>query len=312
MKQIFPLAILVLVGVVAASGVLYTLDETEQVVITQFGKPVGDRILKPGLHMKAPFFIQKAHKFPKNILEWDGDPGEIPTLDKTMIYVDTFARWRIVEPLRYFKRVNNENVAQNRLDSILNAETKNLIQSLSLIETIRSSEREMEILAITTEEQQATFMRKIKVGREKMTRMIMEKAQPKLLELGIEIVDFGVKRINYNQDVREKVFERMIAERKQMAEKFRSEGQGEARLIEGQMEKDLKEIQAEAYRKSETIKGKADAQAAGIYAEAYGKDLEFYGLVKTLDIYKNLPEKEIEMVLSTDSELFKYIKGNQP
>lgn len=311
MKTVIPIIILVLVAVVVFSGAFYTVDETEQAVITQFGRPVGGPELEPGLHFKTPF-IQKANKFPKNILEWDGDPGEIPSLDKTMIYVDTFARWRIVDPLKYFKRVNNEGVAQSRLDSILNAETKNLIQSLPLIETIRNSGREMEILTSKSDKQQMAFMTEIEVGREKMTQIILEKAQPKMLELGIELIDVGIKRINYNEAVQQNVFERMIAERKQMAQKYRSEGQGEARDIEGKMEKDLKTIQAEAYRKSQEFKGKADAEAASIYAVAYGKDSEFYKLVRTLEIYKNLPEKEIDMVLSTDSDLFKYIKGIKP
>lgn len=311
MKTAIPIIILALVALVMFSGVFYTVDETEQAVVTQFGRPVGEPVMEPGLHFKTPF-IQKANKFPRNILEWDGEPGEIPTLEKTMIYVDTFARWRISNPLTYFKSLNNERNAQGRLDSILNAETKNLIQSLPLIEAIRNSEREMDIDTAVADEQQIALITEIELGREKMVKTILDKAQPKLLELGIQLIDYGIKRINYNEDVQKTVFERMIAERKQMAQKYRSEGQGEARDIEGKMDKDLKTIQAEAYRQSEEIKGKADAEAVAIYAGAYGKDPEFYELVRTLDIYKNLPEKEIELVLSTDSQIFKYLKGIQP
>jgi membrane protease subunit HflC len=311
MKYSIPLLILALLTVVVAGGSFFVVQETEQVIITQFGKPVQEPITAPGLHFKIPL-IQDANYFPKNILEWDGDSSQIPTLDKTYIKVDTFARWRIVDPLIFFKKVNNETAAQIQLDSIVNAETKNLIQSLPLIETVRTSVREMEIIAADAEEKLQPIALKIEVGREQMTRMIMEKAEPKVAKLGIELIDLGIKRLNYIQDVQRKVFERMIAERKQIAEKFRSEGQGESREIEGRMEKDLKAIQAGAYRTSQEVKGKADAEAAFIYAEAYGKDVEFYSLVKTLDIYRNLPPKEIELILTTDSELFKYIQGSNP
>ena len=308
MKLTVPLGIVILVILALTSGAFYTVDETEQVIITQFGRPVGDTIIDPGLHFKIPF-IQKANFFPKNILEWDGDPSQIPTLDKTYIWVDTFARWRIVDALKFFRKVNNEISAQNQLDSILNSETRNLISSLPLIESIRSSGRDSEEMNESEGDQAVPFEEQIEVGREQITNMIREKAAPKVEEFGIELVDLGIKRINYIQDVRKKVFERMIAERRQIAEKFRSEGQGQSREIEGRMEKELKSIQAEAYRLSEEIKGKADAEAAGIYAEAYGKDPEFYAFVRTLDIYKNLPEKEIELIITTDSDFFKYLEG---
>jgi len=214
-----------------------------------------------------------------------------------------------VDPLKYFQKVNNELSAQNQLDSILNAETRNLISSLPLIESIRNSIRDKEASEESSEDQSPVFKDELTVGREKITAMIREKAAPKVEEFGIELVDLGIKRINYIQDVRKKVFERMIAERRQIAEKFRSEGQGQSREIEGHMEKELKSIQAEAYRQSEEIKGKADAEAARIYAEAYGKDIEFYTFVRTLEIYKTLPENEIEVILSTDSDFFKYLDG---
>jgi len=311
MKYSFPILVVGLLIVVLAGGALFVVDETEQVILTQFGKPVREPITEPGLHFKVPL-IQVANFLPKNIREWDGDSSQVPTLDKTYIIVDTFARWRIVDPLTFFKKVNNQTAAQIQLDSILNAEAKNLVQSLPLIETVRNSFREMEILTTLSDESTLPLVKKIEVGREKMTRMIMEKAAPKVQTLGIELVDLGIKRLNYIQDVQQKVFERMIAERKQIAEKFRSEGQGESREIEGRMERELKSIQADAYRRSQEVKGKADAEAAAIYAQAYGKDTEFYRMVKTLEIYKSLPPKEIELILTTDSDLFRYVQGVNP
>jgi len=313
-KFSFPILVAAILAVVLAGGTLFVVDETEQVIVTQFRNPVREPITAPGLYAKIPF-IQDANYFPRNILEWDGDSSQIPTLDKTYIKVDTFARWRIVDPLIYFQKVTNETAAQIQLDSILNSEAKNLIQSLPLIETVRNSVREMEILSAHDSGESGKllpFVTTIQVGREKMTRMIMEKASPKLKALGIELIDLGIKRLNYIPDVQRKVFERMIAERKQIAEKFRSEGQGESREIEGRMERELKTIQSDAYRKSQEIMGKADAQAAAIYADAYGRDTEFYTLVKTLEIYEGLPPKEIELILSTDSQLFKYLQGVTP
>lgn len=311
MKLSVPIAIIVLAALLIAGGAYFTVDETEQVVITQFGRPVGKAVTEAGLHFKIPF-IQKANYFAKNILDWDGDPSQIPTLDKTFIWVDIFARWRIVDPLTFFLKVNNEIAAQGQLDAILNAATRNLVQSEQLIESVRNSNRKMEVLASPVEGQSSPVIVEVKVGREKLTRQILEQADPKVEELGIELVDVRIKRINYIQDVRQKVFERMIAERKQIAEKFRSEGAGESQKIEGRMERELKTIKAEAYRKSEEIKGRADAAAAAIYAEAYGRDPEFYALVKTLELYKNLPENQIDVLLSTDSQFFKYLKGIGP
>ncbi len=310
MKFTLPLGILILLVLLFGGRSYYTVDETEQVVITQFGAPVGETVTEAGLHFKWPW--RKANFFPKNILEWDGDPSQIPTRDKTFIWVDVFARWRIVDALQFFEKVNNEVVAQSQLDSILNAATRNMVQSHHLIELVRNSNRKMDVMTSPIEGRVDPVAAKVELGREKLMRMVQERATPKLEELGIQLVDVRVKRINYIKDVQERVFERMIAERKQIAEKFRSEGQGERQKIEGRMEKELKTIQAEAYRKSEEIKGKADATAAGIYASAYGQDPEFYSLVKTLDLYKNLPKKQIELVISTDSEFFKYLKGATP
>jgi membrane protease subunit HflC len=310
MRLTLPIGILILLLVVLAGRSYFTVDETEQVVITEFGAPVGETITEAGLHLKWPW--RKANYFPKNILEWDGDPSQIPTMDKTFIWVDVFARWMIVDARQFFEKVNNEVFAQSQLDSILNAATRNMVQSHHLIELVRNSNREMEVLTAPVEGRTDPVAAKVEVGRGQLMLMVRERAEPKLKDLGIQLVDVRVKRINYIQDVQERVFERMIAERKQIAEKFRSEGQGERQKIEGRMEKELKTIQAEAYRRSEEIKGKADATAARIYAQAYGKDADFYSLVKTLDLYKRLPEKQVELFITTDSEFFKYMKGIEP
>jgi len=312
MKLSVPVLAVALGVVLLAYGTLFVVDETEQVVLTQFGKPVRDPIQTPGLYYRKIPFIQVANSFPKNIQEWDGESSQIPTLDKTYIKLDTFARWRIVDPLTFFKTVGTQEAAQNQLDSILNAETKNLIQALPLIETVRNSGRTMEILTTASGDKPPPSVMQVDVGRERLTRQILEKAAPKVEKLGIRLVDLGIKRLNYIEDVQKKVFERMIAERTQIAEKFRSEGQGESREIEGRMERDLKSIQADSYRRSQEIKGKADATAAAIYADAFGKDPGFYSLVKTLEIYENLPPKEIEIILTTDSELFQYMQGVKP
>ncbi len=310
MKFSIPIGILILLLVVLGGRGYYTVNETEQVVITQFGAPVGETITEAGLHFKWPWM--KASYFAKNILEWDGDPSQIPTLDKTFIWVDIFARWRIVDALQFFEKVNNEVAAHGQLDSILNAATRNMVQSHYLIESVRNSNRKMDVLASPIEGRVNPLVADVEVGRARLMLMVLDQSAPKVKELGIELVDVRIKRINYIKDVRNKVFERMIAERQQIAEKFRSEGQGERQKIEGRMDRELKTIQAEAYRKSEEIKGAADAEAAGIYANAYGQDPEFYSLVKTLDLYKKLPENEIELLMTTDSEFFKYLKGITP
>ena len=307
-----PLTIIIIIGVVVAIlglNSFYTVDETEQAVITQFGRPVGEAIIEPGLRFKLPF-IQIVNFFPKNLLEWDGDPGEIPTLDKTFIWVDTFARWRITDPLKYFRTVGNEMGAQRKLDDIIDPAVRNFITSYHLIEVVRNSNRPMDTMEAGLEQIGAKVVAtEVKTGREKITRLILEQAAPKLAEFGIEVIDVRIKRINYVAEVQKAVFGRMIAERKQIAEKFRSEGQGESRKIEGEKDKELKKISSEAYRTSQEIKGKADAEAARLYAEAFGRDSEFYSFVKTLEVYKNTLDENTALVLSTDSDFLKYLKG---
>lgn len=293
------------------TGSVFIVDETEQIIITQFGKVVGSPIKEPGLYVKIPL-IQEVNYFPKNLLQWDGNPGQIPTLDKTYIWVDTFARWKIVDPVKFFQTVNNTVSALARLDDIIDPAVRNFITSYSLIETVRKSARELDTFEIGMMENkkyelQSSFA--IKTGREMIMKGILEQAQPKLAQFGIELVDVKIKRINYVSEVRDSVYTRMIAERKQIAEKFRSEGHGEAQKIKGEKERDLKRITSEAYRKAQELQGKADAEATRIYAGAFGADPAFYSFIKTLEVYNEALGKDTSIVLSTDSELFKYLKG---
>jgi membrane protease subunit HflC len=271
---------------------------------------VGSPKIDPGLKFKIPF-IQTANRFPKNLLEWDGDPGQIPTLDKTFIWVDTFARWKIVEPISFFQTVNNRFNAIGKLNDIIDPAVRNFITSHSLIEAVRNTNREMDTQEIGLEDlergQQASYG--IEVGRANITKGILAQAQPKLTPFGIELVDVKIKRINYVEQVRKSVYGRMIAERKQIAEKFRSEGKGEARKILGEKERDLKRITSEAYKTAQEIKGTADADSTRIFAEAFNRDPEFYSFMKTLELYGDALDKNSELVLSTDSDFFKYLKG---
>ena len=290
-------------------GAVFVVDETEQVIVTQFGKAIGNPKTDPGLYFKLPI-IQQANYFPKNLLEWDGDPGQIPTLDKTFIWVDTFARWKIVDPLKFFETVNNVYAGLGRLDDIIDPAVRNFITSFPLIETVRMTNRELDTFEVGIDEvKEISPLGEVKTGRAKITKGIMEQAQPKLAKFGIELVDVKIKRLNYVEEVQKSVYARMIAERKQIAEKFRSEGKGEARKIEGDKEREMKRITSEAYRTAQEVKGKADAEATKIYAQAYGLDSDFYSFIKTLDIYKETLDKESTIILSTDSEFFKYMKG---
>ena len=288
----------------------YVVDETEQVVVTQFGRVVGEPKLSPGLFFKVPF-IQQTTYFPKNLLQWDGDPGQIPTLDKTYIWVDAFARWRIIDPIKFFQTVSNLISAKGRLDDIIDPAVRNFITSYSLIETVRLTNRELDTFEIGLEDVKKEQTVLITTGRDKITKGILEQAQPKLTPFGIELVDVKIKRINYVEQVRESVYGRMIAERKQIAEKFRSEGKGEASKIIGEKERDLKQITSEAYRTAQEIMGKAEAESTRIYAAAYGMDPEFYSFIKSLEVYNETLGEESTLILSTDSDFLKYLKGFQ-
>ena len=308
-KGIFVIAAVIVIALVYFSA--YVVDETEQVVVTQFGKVVGTPKQDPGLNFRIPF-IQQATYFPNNLQEWDGDPGQIPTLDKTYIWVDTFARWKIVDPIKFFQTVTNLISAQGRLDDIIDPAVRNLVTENRLIEAVRLTNRQLDTFEHGVEDVKKQKSFHITIGREQITKQIMMQAQPKLKKFGIELVDVKIKRINYVEQVRNSVYGRMIAERKQIAEKFRSEGKGEARKILGDKEKDLKQITSEAYRKAQSLKGKADAEATKLYAKAYGVDPDFYSFIKTLEIYSETLDKDSSLVISTDSEFFKYLKGYSP
>jgi len=306
-KFVFFLAIIVIFAFI--SGALFIVDETKQVVITQFGKPVGGPITSAGLHFKIPF-IQEAHYFEKRLLEWDGDPNQIPTKDKKYIWVDTTARWKIVDALKFLKSVGNELSASSRLNDIINSATRDAITGKLLVEAVRDSNRILEIKdlgedAIVSEE----ALEHIDLGRQQLTRSILEKAKVLAPQYGIEIMDVRIKRINYVEEVRNKVYDRMIAERKRAAEKYRSEGFGKAAEIEGQIGKELKLITSEAYRKAQSIVGKADAEAINIYAISYQQNPGFYSFLKTLETYRGSIDDKSTVILTTDSEYYKYLKA---
>ncbi len=308
-KIIIFIILLVLIIIVIAQSA-FIVKETEQVVITQFGKPVGEAIMKPGLKFKTPF-IQKANYFEKRFLEWDGDPNQVPTKDKKFIFVDSYARWQITDPLQFFKRLTNERGAQSRLDDILDGETRDYIANHNIEEAVRTSNRKP-ISSGTISEIMGDSLANISVGREKIQNMIVESASKQTKDLGIVILDFRFKRINYVEEVREQVYERMKSERYRIADKFRSEGQGEASRINGEKERELKTIQSEAFRQAEEIKGKADGQATAIYAAAYDRSLssrDLYSFVKSMETFERTFDNQTFVILSTDNELYKYLKS---
>jgi membrane protease subunit HflC len=286
----------------------YVVDEREQTVVTRWGQIKGKPETTPGLKLKVPF-LDKVHRFPKNLQNWDGVPGQVPTLDKTFIWVDSFARWRIVDAVQFKISIGSLSGARDRLDDIIDPAVRNAITSNKLIETVRWTNRTLDTMEVGLEDEDKPVIGKVHIGRQEITSQIRDAAAVKLKEFGIELVDVEIKRLNYVQQVREAVYKRMIAERRQIAEKFRSEGQGEARRIRGEMEKELKKIQSEAYRTGETKKGAADAEATRIYAEAYGRDPEFYSFTKTLDSYREALGKDTSVVLSTESGFFSYLKS---
>ena len=296
----------IIVIVLVFGGVFYIVNESEQVVITQFGKPIGDPVTTPGLKIKKPF-LETANYFDKRFLAWDGEPKQVSTRDKRFININTYARWRISDPLQYAKRLFDESKALTRLGSVLEGATQNAIANHDLIELVRSSNREY--IGNNEEDNQQSSKEKtiIKNGRRELTREILNLAKKSTKDLGIEILDFQFKRINYVPEVRKKVYERMISERKRIAEEFRSQGAGQAARISGQKDRDLKEITSDAYRRSQEIKGRADANAANIYAAAYNKDPAFYRFMKTMEVYKTTLDKETVLVLSTDGEFLKYL-----
>lgn len=305
------IGLLIAIGVVVllVSSSAYMIWETEQVIITQFGRPVGDAINQPGLHFKVPF-LQKANFFDKRFLEWDGSPNQVPTRDKRFIWVNIYARWRISDPLLFFQRLRDERGAQSRLDDILDGEVRNAVANHDLEEVVRSTNRQAQMGELE-EEEKAVFTRQIQTGREGIRQEILAAATSRVGDLGMEILDVRFKRLNYVEEVRAKVYERMITERKRIADKFRSEGQGEASRITGEKERDLKKIQSEAYRTAQEIIGDADAKATQIYASAYNRSADsqrFYSFLKTMETYQSTLDKESWLILSTDGDFYKYIK----
>ncbi len=299
-------ALACLVALLAVAGAFYVVPETAQVIITQFGKPVGAPVTTPGLHVKTPI-LQRANFFDKRFLEWDGDPNQVPTKDKRFIWVDSYARWRITDPLLFFQRLRDERGAQSRLDDILDGETRNTIAKHNLIEVVRSSNRQFASDELGHQESPPT----INFGRAALEQEVLEAASTRTSDLGIEILDFRFKRIDYVEQVRKEVYARMISERQRIAEQYRSEGAGEAARINGDKDRELKSITSEAYRKAQEIKGKADAQAADIYAKAYNRDPEFYRFLKSMEVLKSSVDKDTLLLLSTNGELLRYMESSK-
>jgi modulator of FtsH protease HflC len=295
------------------SGAIYIVDQTEQVIITQFGQPVGNPITEPGLHFKIPF-VQNVNILEKRFLEWDGAPVAIPTRDKTYIRVDTFARWRIEDPKTYFVRLHDERSAQSRLEDILGSETRNSIAKHDLIEIVRSDKNRQPMRDETLKGGPTGtigVLPSIQFGRLKIEEEIKMAAAQKLAEFGITVLDLRIKRVNYNPDVLDRIYQRMISERLQIAQRFRSEGEGESARIAGQRERDMNEIQSNAYRRVQQIRGESDAKATEIYAQAYTQDpqaAEFYAFLKTLETYHRIFTRDSTLVLSTESDIFALLK----
>lgn len=307
-KKIILQSVLALVVLILLFKSTYTVKETEQVVITQFGKPIGEAVTTPGLKVIVPF-IQKTNYFEKRYLEWDGDPNQVPTKDKKFIYVDTYARWQIKDPLQFFKRLTNERGAQSRIDDIIDGETRDYIANHNLEEVVRTSNR-IPIHSGSISEEIGDTLVDILVGRQKIQEMVLASANNRVKDLGIAILDFRIKRINYVEEVRTQVYERMKSERYRIADKFRAEGQGEASRINGEKERDLKTIQSEAFRTAEGIMGKADAKATAIYAGAYNQSAasrDLYSFVKSMETLEQTFDTTTSVIFSTKSELYKYL-----
>jgi membrane protease subunit HflC len=309
-KKLIIWAVVILIALIFIFSAAFVVTETEQVIITQFGKPVGTPITEPGINFKIPI-IQEANFFEKRFLEWDGDPNQVPTKDKRFIWVNTYARWRITDPLLFFQRLRDERGAQSRLDDILDGETRTAIANHLLVEVVRATNREPIFDEESTGSDESQLLENIKVGREKITREILTAAKARTQDLGLELLDLRFKRINYVKEVREKVYDRMITERKRVADKYRSEGQGDASRILGEKERELKRITSEAFRKAQEIIGKADAAATKIYADGYNRSedsREFYKFLKTMETYESTFDAKDWLILSSESDFYKYLK----
>ena len=303
------------VGTYLLMSSTYTVSEVEQAIITQFGRPVGDPVTSAGLKFKVPF-IQEVNLIDKRVLEWDGNPSDMPTKDKLYVSVDLFARWRIVDPLQYFLRLHDERSAQSRLDDVLGSETRNAVAKHELIEIVRTTKDRVPLRDVLATDAGRPLdvgsLVPIQKGRKQVEQEIFAEAAQKVRVFGIELLDIRFKRINYNESVRPKIYDRMVSERRQIAERFLSEGNGEAARIRGNRLRDMNKIQSEAYRQVEEIRGVADAKATEIYAKAYNQSPEavtFYEFTRTMQAYKSLIAENTTLVLSTDSDLFKFLKG---
>ncbi len=311
MKKIFPTAIILLIVlIVLLARSLFVLDQADQAIIVQFGEPRGDVVVDPGLHFKMPY--QQVRRFDKRLLSWDGDVTQIPTLGREFILVDTTARWQIVDPLQFLRSVRDEHGARSRLDDIIDSVVRDMVSSTDLEEIIRSHDWDVDIQDIDdpalAEREDLELKQRPKLGRERLEQEILQRAQRLMPELGIELMDVRVKRVNYIDSVRRQVENRMIAERQSIAERFRSEGQGRSQEIIGDMERELQQIRSEAAREAEEIRGRADAQATRIYGLAYGQDPEFYAFFRTLEQYQALG-KNATLMLRTDSDFFRYLEN---
>ena len=294
---------------ITLSTSVYITNEAQQVIITQFGRPVGEVVTEAGLHAKIPF-IQAANYFEKRFLEWDGVANQVPTRDKRFIWVDTYARWRISDPLLFFQRLRDERGAETRISAIIDGETRNSVARHDLVEVVRNSNRDTADILLDAEEETA-ILEEILIGRAEIQREIREAAQTSLNDLGIELLDVRLKRINYVEEVQVDVFQRMIAERQRIASRYRSEGEGETARIDGERERELQRIQSVAYREAEEIRGQADGEATRIYAAAYNRDASFYAFIKSLETYELTADPSSILILTTDSELLRFVKSKQ-
>jgi membrane protease subunit HflC len=304
------IGILAILALLALSGAFYRVEEGQQAIVLQFGRPVGDPVTEPGLHVKLPF-VQNVRRFEKRLLIWDGDPEEIPTKGREFIKVDATARWRIADPKKFLESVATEQRAQSRLDDIIDSAVRSQVSGNTLVELVRSASWVTpgeEVLEEIPAEREKELKKKVTRGREELTRAILTEARKVVPQFGIELIDVRIKRLNYVPSVREKVYSRMISERKRIAARFRSEGEGESAEILGNMEKDLRQIRSTAYRKAQVIRGKADAQATKIYGDAFNKDPEFYAFSRTLEAYKEGQNKNSVLILTTDSDYYRYLK----
>jgi membrane protease subunit HflC len=312
MKSALKISVVALVVAIllVLSGTLYTLPEGQQAIILQFGRPVGEPVTQAGLHVKLPF-VQEVRRFEKRLLIWDGDPNQIPTKGREFIWVDTTARWRIADAKKFLENVATEAGARSRLDDIIDSVVRDQVSASELVELVRSASWEVpegEVLEEVPAEVQEELKKQVTRGREELTRTILTEARKVIPQYGIELVDVRIKRLNYVESVREKVYARMVSERKRIAARFRSEGEGRSAEILGTMEKELRQIRSTAYRRAQEIRGKADAEATRVYGAAYNRDPEFYAFSRTLEAYKEGHNKNSSLILTTDSDYYRYLK----